>query len=1132
MEDLMQLPRRTIHDLIRDHSRVHSRNDGISDPQNASNPGASQSQIGLLYRTMLYSPIMKWIFPARLRSINHNDIVFIGEEFVHVKQIMPNGELSHVALKSDFSSRIRAANIIGKVVDAEDTSLDNVFTSINDKMEISSDVSTVHVIPPQLLVLALECGDLLFLYLKVHPESGTLEFIESRKPMPKEKSLSHQPGRYIAVDQRNNLIAVAAHMNTIMIYKIINWDALNGKINPKNSGHTTLHAKVNQHEWSPIYHEQAFRVNQFDPDGTILGISFLNHADDIESTSLLVVVLRSRNRTKVFLYQGNENSGLDFDSPAIKGQALEEGASHPNLIIPSLNSSNFFLICESRIYSFNNALTQSLEYISHDTNPFGDTNMYPEHSASSDNLPVFTSWVHASRSKHARKIRESIYLLREDGLLLNISEEGAGSFNLSWSIAARFDCNGSSALASILLNNSLKDPDTLVAGGCISDGQVIQIGSMPHESKPDKRIDAMKPKVLQVLPNWSPIIDFAITSVEPNGDDTAIFMTTGRQPHAYLAEMRLGHEAMVNYTAYLGGSDTTVGTNLWGLRLPSFTDSILYFVSMLDYTEVFYLDYERDEALSLDHLDEPTLAVTLVSPNLILRVSQNHVSLYRILRENNSGQVEVRIQEVLATEDGEIGNLVAACAIPSLQAALIVKDTNPNDCRLAICGNQDDEIPMWKLKASTEVYDYTPTSITVFDHHGLGTLALLGEREGIRDCIKLDWESGPSRLKHFIKSPPQNSVPSMVAESIVVMSYSKSSTLIQYFVLCGYRGGLIELKDFDAIGNGFSSQYYERLIVGARPVTLCIDPNRPTVAFAVCGDQTLRVSLAIVHGEPRLRISNVWFTDAFNLNFPQPRIPILHVDSNFQDDGVIDGINSYISVFSDGNLFISKVNGMKLPVPRKIPFVPKLLGNENDPSAKDIDVGEDEPGTPYLVVPLKNSDVVVVAASRWEVIYPTNNTASPAMRTETRRPKMARKGQRLWRGVLYFVDRSIQLGGLGELDDEDEGRDSPICVPFSPGERILSVCEWHFKVHGSDREAIPHVVVGTSVQLNDEESRKGKLYFMQVNMKDSKVGDIVIKNVKKIDKPVRALAVMDEFQLVVCHDSELSIYGLRSDPDR
>src|SRR6202000_856652 len=101
-------------------------------------------------------------------------------------------------------------------------------------------VSTVHVIPPQLLVLALECGDLLFLYLKVHPESGALEFIESRKPMPKEKSLSHQPGRYIAVDQRNNLMAVAAHMKTIMIYKIINWDALNGKTDPKNSGHTTL----------------------------------------------------------------------------------------------------------------------------------------------------------------------------------------------------------------------------------------------------------------------------------------------------------------------------------------------------------------------------------------------------------------------------------------------------------------------------------------------------------------------------------------------------------------------------------------------------------------------------------------------------------------------------------------------------------------------------------------------------------------------------------------------------------------------------------------------------------------------------------------------------------------------------
>src|ERR1700753_2225531 len=125
MEDIMQLPRRTIHDLIRDHHRVHNRGDGISNPQNASTPRTSQSQVGLLYRTMLYSPIMKWIFPARLRSINHNDIVFIGEEFVHIKQIMPNGELLHVALKSDFSSRIRAACVIGKVVDAEDTSLDN-----------------------------------------------------------------------------------------------------------------------------------------------------------------------------------------------------------------------------------------------------------------------------------------------------------------------------------------------------------------------------------------------------------------------------------------------------------------------------------------------------------------------------------------------------------------------------------------------------------------------------------------------------------------------------------------------------------------------------------------------------------------------------------------------------------------------------------------------------------------------------------------------------------------------------------------------------------------------------------------------------------------------------------------------
>jgi Mono-functional DNA-alkylating methyl methanesulfonate N-term len=1131
MEGMLPPPRRSLHDLIRDRRNTHNKNEGASNLEHDS--VLDMPQIGLLYRTLVYSPIMKWIFPARLRSSTYNDIIFVGEEFVHVKQIIPNGEFLHIALKANFSSRIRAANILGKVVDVEDTSLDDVFTPIKDEMDISSGISSIKVTPPQLLVLAMESGELLFLYLKMDLQSNSFEFVESHKPMPKGESMACQPGRYIAVDQRNNLMAVAAHTNTIMIYKIKDWDELFSKVHPQRAEETASHAKEILHDWSPIYHEQAFRVNRFDPDATILGVSFLNHPEDMESTSLLIIVLRSKNRTKIFLYQGNENTGLNFDSPAINGQALEEGASHPNLIIPSLNSSNFFLICETRIYSFINVLTQSLDYTSHDTNPVGDPSIYPQQSFSSDNLPVFTSWVHASRSKNARTIRESIYLLREDGLLLNVSEEGSGSFNLSWSIAARLECNASSALASILLNNSLKDPDTLVAGGCVSDGQMIQIGSRLHENKPDKRIDAMKPKVLQVLPNWSPVIDFAIASSDPNTNEKAMFMTTGRQPHAYVSEMRLGYEARVKYTAYLGDSDMSVGTGLWGLRLPSLPRSILYFVSLLDYTEVFYLDYSLGEALSLEQLEEPTLSVSLVRSDLILRVSPDHIRLYRVISQNDSEDSEIRIEEVLATKDGESGKLAISFAVPPLQAALIVREMNPNDCRLALCGIEGDESPTWKLKTSTETYGYSPTCMTLFEHHEFGSLALLGGSEGIHDCIKLDWEIGPSRLSHFIDFALQNILPSMVAESIVVIPFSQTSDQIEYFILCGYRGGHIDLKRIDFNGNSWSSHHYERAILGTRPVTLSSDPAGPPIAFAVCGDQTLRISLATVHGETRLCISNVWFNDAFNLNYPQPQLPVLQVDSTFHDDAHISDSSSYISVFSDRNLFISKVNGIKAVVPRKIRLAPKPPINENDALANELHIGENEPGTPHLVVPLKTFDVLVVASSRWEVIFPTSYSTSPGERGESRRPKASRKGQRLWRGILYFVDRSIRRGGLDGQVDESQDEDTTICVPFSAGERILAVCEWNFRIYGSDRGAIPHVIVGTSVQSSsDKEARKGKLYFIQLNMKYAKIGDILVTNVKKIDKPVRALAVMDDYRLVVCHDAELSIYGLRSDPDK
>ena len=67
---------------------------------------------GILSRTLAQGPAVQWILPARLRHQDQNDVVFIGDKFIQIKELVPSGHLEEVVTKSDFDSRIIGAKII------------------------------------------------------------------------------------------------------------------------------------------------------------------------------------------------------------------------------------------------------------------------------------------------------------------------------------------------------------------------------------------------------------------------------------------------------------------------------------------------------------------------------------------------------------------------------------------------------------------------------------------------------------------------------------------------------------------------------------------------------------------------------------------------------------------------------------------------------------------------------------------------------------------------------------------------------------------------------------------------------------------------------------------------------------
>jgi hypothetical protein len=295
--------RRTIQDILNCDAQRHQ--DAANEPFPTASPAL---RIGLLQKTVTRSSIVKWIFPARIRHANFNDLVFIGEDFLSVEEIMPDGRLRHVGTKADFPSKVRAAGVVGKRVEVEQPSLKEGVAPIKaERSSPSAGGNDDSLIPPNLVVLALEDCEVMFLFSDQEEKNGSLRFYESLIPFPRQNTMTRQPGNHISVDPQGRVIAISAYNQTLMLCKLKDWGTLNQEF------------RDNKYSWCPIVQELPVLIG-----GSIMKLTFLTTG---ESSWILVVLARLRDRSRLYCYEGQVATGLSQINPVVSEHPLDKRKS-------------------------------------------------------------------------------------------------------------------------------------------------------------------------------------------------------------------------------------------------------------------------------------------------------------------------------------------------------------------------------------------------------------------------------------------------------------------------------------------------------------------------------------------------------------------------------------------------------------------------------------------------------------------------------------------------------------------------------------------------------------------------------------------------------------------------------------
>jgi hypothetical protein len=242
---------------------------------------------GILSRTVLSSPLYKFVLPANIRHEDLNDIVLVGEDSIQLNEIHDYGRLRHVAVKSNFSGRIVSARVFG---DLREVRVNKTVGSPRPKKRTASrsGLPPTHRdgqhMPPEVIVLTLTSRTLLFLWAQ-RSDTGRPIFLQKTVKLPAGSSRFDRLGQYLAVDPKRRALAVAAYEGRFMLYKTKPMDAWRDEL--RHSADTV-----------PIEDERVMSI-----EGRIMHMEFLSTAvaeDDYHVVLLFIVAHQGLTKLTCF----------------------------------------------------------------------------------------------------------------------------------------------------------------------------------------------------------------------------------------------------------------------------------------------------------------------------------------------------------------------------------------------------------------------------------------------------------------------------------------------------------------------------------------------------------------------------------------------------------------------------------------------------------------------------------------------------------------------------------------------------------------------------------------------------------------------------------------------------------------
>ncbi len=393
---------------------------------------------------------------------------------MQISELDRDGRLHDVLRKTDFGSRIRNAKVIGSPPEsaADDESDEDMHGSdIEVKMEggalegpgagggASGDVTMGDAgpplpgrgsapkrrFPPQQLFVVLESGDCIFLFIQPGADNGP-EFV-SIHYQPQGRRVV-QPGFHAAVDPSSRYMALACSEDFLVVYEL-------------ESTRNLRSAYAQGQEPRPMKGVRPRPVQ-----GVIHKMEFLHpHPDDDYHIILLLIVVRNgKSRMITLQWEAGDDLGSALAGEEV-GQLLPPQHQMPLLIVPLTLHSAFFAISAGHIGVCKDALHRPAE--------FDDFMMEVQETSRFHHGrggPLWAAWTRPYRLPTYNTTRDSIYLAREDGVVMFLDIDSDNILGATVEIGT-FDCNIGTSFCSLFDDFN----DILIMGGDSGQGTIWQV---------------------------------------------------------------------------------------------------------------------------------------------------------------------------------------------------------------------------------------------------------------------------------------------------------------------------------------------------------------------------------------------------------------------------------------------------------------------------------------------------------------------------------------------------------------------------------------------------------------------------------------------------------------------------------